>query len=240
MSSNNKFRKSQHVGTAPRPIAHPLSMPGISCTPRGHGYEYRARAEALIEAGLALVEWLPGQPGCPNVTSLVIHVDGRAAVFLRSSSGDYRATYCYTPDERAEYDRQEEKRTAPEKARYEYAVAANKFKAAVASLPNSHEAYRASFVADDVEFSFGRFLRGIEAMITVGNAGYRYSAGSRESIAIAFATIWNELETGRIDYDPLERQRVIDGMRREIRDADPQFATMLQSIVAGANEADHG
>lgn len=116
----------------------------------------------------------------------------------------------------------------------------NKFKEKVAMLPTSHEDYRQWFTEDGKgRIPFAQFLRGIESNLARGDGGYRYSARSRETIAAAFAAIWSELETGRIDFDPRARARAIDGLRQDVRKVDPQFASMLQTIVAGAEGADH-
>ena len=63
------------------------------------GVEYRGTPEALVTAGLAIAEWLPGQPGCSNVVSLSIVIDGRRAYFSRNVKQEYFAWYAWTLEE---------------------------------------------------------------------------------------------------------------------------------------------
>ena len=53
----------------PKPIAHPLTAPGVNVQQLAPGFMYLGEADSLIAAGLVLCEWLPGKPDCPNARS---------------------------------------------------------------------------------------------------------------------------------------------------------------------------
>ena len=84
---------SQHFGTSPKPIIHPVNAPGLEKTHRRDRFVYHGTAEAMIDAGLALAEWLPGQPACPTNCYLTVHVDDRRVEFRRTMRGTYFATF---------------------------------------------------------------------------------------------------------------------------------------------------
>lgn len=223
---NRRYR-----GELPQPVVHPVEAVGVAYKADRYGVYYYGTADALIDAGLARREWLPGQAECPNKGSFTIQLSDRPARYFRCDGDEYGVHFGTTFEE----DERERRLREKDRQRGEANKVVRESQAQIAALPASHNDLRAKAIEH-----WDTMLKFALPYPTGTYGGYGYSESSQQIMSDAMAAIRNELEHGRIEFDHKTRARVIAAHRKQIAEADPAFTTMLQTIVAGAGEADHG
>jgi hypothetical protein len=73
------------------PVHHPVRAEGVRLLwgNDDSGWKYSGEAADLIAAGLALREWLPGEPGCPYATAFTFLRGGRCVRIVKNTASRF-------------------------------------------------------------------------------------------------------------------------------------------------------
>lgn len=177
---------------------------------------YCGTKEALIEAGLALPEWFPGDPACPRKHSFT--APDKQTKISRRSKRLFEVCVRIPEEERERRAQLEETREAARKAERH-----------IASLPKTE---------DDFRGVLKRILHatsdGLIDIAREGYGGYSFGPDTIEAINDSVAAIWEAIDSAPVRFSATSRRK----REREIRGAampnDPQFRTFLARILDGA------
>jgi hypothetical protein len=209
-------------------IAHPVESPGITVE-SDCGFRYTGDGDALIAAGLARREWLPGEPGCSNKTTFTTRIDGRMASFRRKSRRKF--VVFFDPTE-AEWDASRRRDNLNRDRKH-----LDKFEA---SLPADQESFRKRLL----ERFCGAFLTLEEGPLVAyvtpdyqmtyvdGSGGYRLPASTLAQLADLMHEGLDILRGSPVIFDAARRQREIAAIRLPFAKNDPGFQELLSKTTA--------
>lgn len=190
--------------------------PGIIRTDEGYHYGTKA---AFIAAGLAPDGMFPRDPGQRRTYSR-FQKDGREVNIYLSTSEKFRMTI--GPNE------QERKADAA-------AGALEEQRQMLSLMPSDRDQFRAKPVKDATVF-----FAVLRDYLNHKLSGFYYDQEVIAQCDKAESIIMSALRAGAVHFDPEHHEQCARMCRAIAIDADPQFATMMDSIVGGATEADHG